>query len=418
MNKFKIVLKKSFFNNIKSPAFWTLLAMPLVMLLFGYFIFQQGNDNSQSKIAVISSQPKLAESFKKFERPDTLYISKYSTESAAKKALVKQKIDGYLKITLDNNHLKFTLWNTNQSNEINIAALQMAINQINLILQTESLKLSPLAVQQITTTPKLDQKTSIVKNNHLVTQNQNKIMTKATIVMGISFLLFFLLVCFMSQIANTIGREKGERVMEIILSSTETKWHFLGEVGGIFLTMLSVVTVYFLIAIVVVLKFHQKVFFKNMFPGLTWQLFLSPEIIFTILFGLTGAFLYLVLAATLGALVNNVEQVSQAIIPLMIPAMISYVLMIGSFIKITPFVRICAYIPLISNSLMPTMLVMGKASELQAIISYLICLGFTILMSYFSIGMYRSNVLVYSQKGIWSALKSALTFHKTIKVHS
>lgn len=415
MNKFKVVLKNVFLQNLKSPVFWLMLFLPLIMGLGGYWLMNQSTD-APAKIAVVSAQPEVGAAFKNFNQPDIKYTLKYSNESTAKNALIKQKIAGYLKIKVTDSQMQFKLFKTNQSNEINLAALQVAINQIDLGFKAQSLKLSPRVLQQITNTPKLKTQTSLVRNNHLVTQDQENVLTKSLVVMVASILFFFLLIFFMTQMATTIGREKGERVMEIILSSISAKWQFLGEVGGVFLTMVVEVLAYLVLGIGVIFRLQQQPAFKNSFTGLNWQVLVSPEVLFTILFGLTSAFLYLVLAATLGGLVNNLEQVNQAIIPILIPIMIAYILMVAAFAKVTTITQICAYIPLMSNLLMPLLLALGKATGLQAVISYLICVGFTALMTYFSIKMYQNNVLVYSQKGIWAALKASLTFNRKVKV--
>lgn len=198
--------------------------------------------------------------------------------------------------------------------------------------------------------------------------------------------------------------------MEIILSSTNSKVQFLGEVIGIFLTMTTQLIIYGFMGLAAKQLFADNKLFKNF----SWNYLISPELLFAVLFGLIGVFLYLVLAAMLGSLVNNLEQVNQAVTPLTFPTIIAFILAVTSIVGgVTPLVKIFAFIPLFSQLIAPVLLVLGNMTWVEAVISLVIELVSTVLVSIFVGKMYQANVLVYSQKGVWDSLKTSAKLLKS-----
>ncbi|BDR58110.1 ABC transporter permease [Xylocopilactobacillus apicola] len=415
MSKLKVVLKNVLIQNLKSPIFIFMLFFPIIIGAVGTII---GRSNSGSaKIAVISSDKALAKTFSNFNSDDTKYLTKYDDQKTAKKALIDQDIDGYLVLKESKGEIAATLYKTNQSSKIYEQDIELAVNQIGLNVKAQQMNLPPATLKKIVEPTEFKQHTSMVSNHKLVTQDQSKMITKMLAVMAVTFIFFFLLIIYMTQMATNIGREKGERVMEIILSSTSAKTQFLGEVGGVFLTMVVQVLIYLAMILGFVKYFQVTKSFDGFLRNLNWGLLFSPEMIYTLIFGIMGVFLYLVVAAMLGALVSNIEQVNQSIIPLMVPAMIAYILVFASIGGgMNGLVKVCAFIPFISQTLMPSLLVLGKVTWLEALTSMLIYLVVTILMSFISIKLYRSNVLVYSQKGVWDSFKSSLSLRKKAKM--
>ncbi|BDR56033.1 ABC transporter permease [Xylocopilactobacillus apis] len=416
MNKLKVVLKNVLIQNLKSPIFIWMLIFPI---LIGAVVGIVGKSSSdQAKVAVISSNDSLAKSFSHFDSDDTKYITKYDDQKSAKKALIDQKIDGYLVLKEQKGEIAAFLYNTNQSSKISEQDIQLAVNQIGLSVKANHLNLPPRTLKKIVTPIEFKQHTSMVSNHQLVTQDQSKLIIKMVAVMAVSFIFFFLMIIYMTQMATNIGREKGERVMEVILSSTNAKTQFLGEVGGVFLTMVVQILIYLAMILGFIKYFQVTDGFNGILKDLNWGLVFSPEMIYTLIFGMMGIFIYLVVAAMLGALVSSIEQVNQAIIPLMVPAMIAYILIFASIGGgLTTITKICAFIPFISQTLMPFLLVLGKVTWLESIVSILICLAATVVISLVSAKLYRSNVLVYSQKGVWDSFKSSLSLRKKAKMN-
>ncbi len=133
-------------------------------------------------------------------------------------------------------------------------------------------------------------------------------------------------------------------------------------------------------------------------------------IILLLLFILAGSLFYAVLAALCGSLVSRAEDAPKAIMPVTYLMMAGY--MLGLIVATNDpsnfIVTICSYIPFFSMILMPIVLANG-AGLMGASISLVILVFSTLVLAAFSARMYRVNVLVYNQKGIWASLRQSLT---------
>lgn len=414
MNKFKVVFKNVFLQNVKSPFFVSMLLIPLFICGFFYFISKEGS--KKAEVAVFSTEPEIAQTFKKIDNKDVNYTTKYKTKKSAQEAMINKDIDGYLVLKVNNGETSAVLYDTNQSTEISNQSIELDVNQIALGVKASYLKLPPSMLKKITTPTEFKEKTSTVSNKKLVIQDQAKTMGKFFSVMIFSVILFFILIFYVIQIATNIGQEKGERVMEVILSSVDAKSQFLGEVFGVFSTFLIQILVYILFIVGIFAATYNSTFMGISIRDIDLSVIFGPEMLFSIIFGLVGVFLYLIVAGMLGSLVSSVEQINQAIMPLIFPAMVAYFLTIFSMTGVlVPVAKVCSFIPFISQSIMPSLVVIGKASWTEAFISLLVTIVTTVVIAAFSVKMYRSNVLVYSQKGVWDSLKSSLTLGKKSK---
>lgn len=191
MNKFKIVVKNVFLQNLKSPVFLWMLFGPILLFGIGFMISSNANSKS-AKIAVVSTDSSLSQTFTNFNSKNTKYVVDYKSEAAAKKALVNQKIDGYLKVTKQSDDLKADLYDTNQSHKISEEDLQLAINQIDLNFKAQSMNLPPTSLKKIVTPPDFNKHHRTVSHNRLVTQNEDKNQTKIVAIFIISMIFYVL----------------------------------------------------------------------------------------------------------------------------------------------------------------------------------------------------------------------------------
>lgn len=72
-------------------------------------------------------------------------------------------------------------------------------------------------------------------------------------------------------------------------------------------------------------------------------------------------------------------------------------------------IRITSYIPFLSSYVMPIRLANDTVGLGGAWISLILLLLITFFLTVVSANMYKSNVLVYSEGGIWSSLKQSIS---------
>ena len=72
-------------------------------------------------------------------------------------------------------------------------------------------------------------------------------------------------------------------------------------------------------------------------------------------------------------------------------------------------IRITSYIPFLSSYIMPVRLANETVGMGGALISLLVLVAVTFLLMILSANMYKSNVLVYSEGGLWSSLKQSIS---------
>ncbi|MDN6113438.1 MAG: ABC transporter permease, partial [Tetragenococcus halophilus] len=153
---------------------------------------------------------------------------------------------------------------------------------------------------------------------------------------------------------------------------------------------------------------------KNFIDSISLQGIFGTFLLFTLVFLVLGVFIYAVLAALCGSLVTKTEDTSKVILPVTYLSLIGYLLGISlaSFDPSNIIIRITSYIPFLSSYLMPIRLANETASIQDAMISLGILVVSTVLLTMASAKMYKSNVLVYNDKGLLATLKQSFTLMK------
>lgn len=118
-----------------------------------------------------------------------------------------------------------------------------------------------------------------------------------------------------------------------------------------------------------------------------------------------------VLAALCGSLVNKAEDTAKAILPVTYLSLGGYMLglILGASDPNNIVIRITSYIPFLSSYIMPVRLANETVGMGGALISLLVLVAVTFLLMILSANMYKSNVLVYSEGGLWSSLKQSIS---------
>ena len=365
--------------------------------LTGGISYLQGSSMAKnSKVAVVTTVPTVAEGLK-----GTNGINfDYQDEASAQAAIKDEKIKGYLTIDQEDSVLK-AVYHGETSLETGIKlAVTNKLNELQYQLNRSAANLSQeqekLLAQTVDFTEKIDE------------SKENKKMVQTIAAAGLGFFLYMILITYASVTAQEVASEKGTKIMEVVFSSIRASHYFYARMIALLLVILTHVGIYVVGGVAALLLFKDLPFLAN--SGILNHLGEAFSLN-TLLFVLVSLFMYVVLAAFLGSMVSRPEDAGKALSPLMI-------LIIAGFVGVTSLgaagdnlvLKIGSYIPFISTFFMPFRAINGYASDLEAWISLAITVVFAVTATVFIGRMYASLVLQTDDLGLWKSFKRALAY--------
>lgn len=218
------------------------------------------------------------------------------------------------------------------------------------------------------------------------------------VVYALIIVLFMIVMFYGNNVATLVAREKSDRTMEILVTSTHPNSLIIGKVlasglAGILqagLIALSLFGGYLLNR-------------GNYSPEIQEFLKLSidPKLLLVFLFfGTTGYFLLLFLYASIGALVSKVEDVPSATTLVTMFSMAAY--FISLFTMNFPeslVLKVASYVPFTSFMAMFVRYAINSISFLELALSYGILLATTAAIALLSVKIYRYGTLNYGNSG-------------------
>lgn len=411
MNKFWIIALDVYKKNVRSISFLIMLLAPFLLMGIIYLAGSlASNFSSDTTIGIVTSDHTVSQALTKSKGTDLSFKS-YDSQKAAQDALKNEKIDGFMKLDTTDNTVVATLYNTSSIGSTTELGLQQMLSQIQSTLRAQSLDISAEAAVSLSQ-PATFSKTKVSFNDQgKMIQGEDNSAIQLILVIGITIVLFIFITSYSSIIAQEIASEKGTRIMEVILSSTKAKTHFYGKLTGVILVALTQIVVYVAAFSIGYTQLKKLDFVKSLLENFTLDKLFGPALWFTLLFFIFGILVYAVLAALCGSLVSKPEDTAKAVQPILYIGMIGYIIgfTFGTNDPQNIVIKVTSFIPLISSYVMPIRLATNTASLAQASISFLLLVLFGIGLTLFSANLYKSNVLVYSEKGMFQSLKQSLT---------
>ena len=359
--------------------------------------YLQGSSMAKnSKVAVVTTVPTVAEGLK-----GTNGINfDYQDEASAQAAIKDEKIKGYLTIDQEDSVLK-AVYHGETSLETGIKlAVTNKLNELQYQLNRSAANLSQeqekLLAQTVDFTEKIDE------------SKENKKMVQTIAAAGLGFFLYMILITYASVTAQEVASEKGTKIMEVVFSSIRASHYFYARMIALLLVILTHVGIYVVGGVAALLLFKDLPILAQ--SGILNHLGEAFSLN-TLLFVLVSLFMYVVLAAFLGSMVSRPEDAGKALSPLMI-------LIIAGFVGVTSLgaagdnlvLKIGSYIPFISTFFMPFRAINGYASDLESWISLAITVVFAVTATAFIGRMYASLVLQTDDLGLWKSFKRALAY--------
>jgi len=206
-------------------------------------------------------------------------------------------------------------------------------------------------------------------------------------------ILFSVLMGYGQLIMRGVIEEKNNRIVEVLISSTNTQSLFYGKIIGIGLAGLTQVGIWMVMGWLLMGKFSLGID-KSILNFLTLELG-----IYFIIFFIIGYFMYSILFSIVGASVNTDQEAQQYAAP------ITYLLIIPFMIGImvtqnpnTPLVVGTSLFPLFTPTLMFMRISVATPAFSQILLSIALSVGFTILLAWLGAKIFRIGILMYGKK--------------------
>mgnify|MGYP002756967048 CR=1 FL=1 len=211
------------------------------------------------------------------------------------------------------------------------------------------------------------------------------------------FVIYMTVILFGNQVATLVAREKSDRTMEILITTTKPTGLIVGKV---FAT--AIISVMQMSLIILALFVGYKLNISYYPPGLLKFIqgsFNAKVLGVFMVYYILGLLLYLFLFASLGALVSKVEEVANAVGPVSVIIIFSFI--VTNFTMQTPespVLRIASLIPFSSPMAFFTRYTLTSIPVIDFIISLGLLILTIILLAYISIKIYRLGTLNYGNR--------------------
>lgn len=409
MSKFWIVTKQVYKKNVRSGSWLFLVVSPIIMgaVILG-ITFLMGKTASDVHLAVASDNPAAVQVIKQSDKD--MKVKTYKTVAAADKSLDDEKADAVLAVTTTKSgalHAKLT--NRIGGTSVDSDTLHTALNQLNMQMAAQRLSLGANQLATLLAPVKMHTKSVTIKDGKRVARKDTTDVANRGIAMGITIMMLLVMMTYGSILAQEIATEKGSRIMEMLLSSVSATTQFFGKIVGVMLLLLTQIAVY----AVAVGAGWTWISRQHQIMAVIKQVDLSAlgswSGVSIVLYFIFGTLTYAVLAALVGSLVANQEQVQQAVLPISMFGMIGYFGALMAQGGDSLVVKVLSYIPFINVSVMPVRATMGYTKAFESPLGLLESAVFLLVFTYFAARVYRANVLVYSEGSIGKALRKTFT---------
>lgn len=410
MSKMGIIIKDVYKKNVKSTAFLIMILAPF--LLMGIFYLSQyffGDANDINKIGIISDQPAIAEQLAETKNDDYKF-KVITSDKKAQAQLEDKKIDAYLDLKMGSDQVSGKLYSKTSLGTSTEMQLQQILSSMQANIRASQLNLTTAQVQKVMEPAKFES-TKVIFENGKMKNDGGDSGTQFILSFLTTIIMFVFIVSYSSIIAQEIASEKGTRIMEVLLSSMKAKTHYYGKLLGVLLVALTQLLIYGVAIVLGYRQFKDMDMVKDLLSNVSIKALLGSGAFVIITFMLVGLFLYAILSALCGSLVSKPEDTAKAIQPVTYLSMIGYMLslILGTSDPTNVIIKVTSYIPFLSSYSMPLRLASGTVALSSAFVSLAILVLFTIFLTLFSAQLYKSNVLVYSEGGTWSALKQSIS---------
>lgn len=389
----EMVRRKSFIIS-------TLVILIIIALAFNIpnIMKKLGNDGSGEKVLIIDPENLFEGMASNLNEAGLGYEFQTTTEELNLEEIkekIKNDIDACIKFSKQENTVKMEYIVESAAVNYGEVPQTLVATFTNLYsnLQVKKLNLSPEELSSLE--PEFDVT--------LTETDENAAKGNIFIMMMISIVLFYAVFFCAGQVSTAITTEKTSKIIETLVTSTDSKTIVLGKTLGIGIVGLIQVILMMIVAIISAKFCMDPEILSSIFDIST----ITPTLfIITLIYFCLGYGLYSLFFALTGATVSKPEDVQSANGPVSFVAVIGFYLAYFSMMNPSSSVnKIAGIVPISSPFCMPLRVMMGTATTGEVITSVLVLIATTALVAMLAIKVYSSTIL---NTGARLSLKDAI----------
>lgn len=389
----EMVRRKSFIIS-------TLVILIIIALAFNIpnIMKKLGNDGSGEKVLIIDPENLFEGMASNLNEAGLGYEFQTTTEELNLEEIkekIKNDIDACIKFSKQENTVKMEYIVESAAVNYGEVPQTLVATFTNLYsnLQVKKLNLSPEELSSLE--PEFDVT--------LTETDENAAKGNIFIMMMISIVLFYAVFFCAGQVSTAITTEKTSKIIETLVTSTDSKTIVLGKTLGIGIVGLIQVILMMIVAIISAKFCMDPEILSSIFDIST----ITPTLfIITLIYFCLGYGLYSLLFALTGATVSKPEDVQSANGPVSFVAVIGFYLAYFSMMNPSSSVnKLAGIVPISSPFCMPLRVMMGTATTGEVITSVLVLIATTALVAMLAIKVYSSTIL---NTGARLSLKDAI----------
>lgn len=183
--------------------------------------YLQGSSMAKnSKVAVVTTVPSVAEGLR-----DTNGINfDYQDEVSAQAAIKDEKIKGYLTIDQEDSVIKAVYHGETSLESAIKLGVTSKLNELQAQLNRSAANLSQEQEKRLAQTVDFTEKIDESK--------ENKKLVQTIAAAGLGFFLYMILITYASVTAQEVASEKGTKIMEVVFSSIQASHYFYARMIG------------------------------------------------------------------------------------------------------------------------------------------------------------------------------------------
>lgn len=411
--KFFYLMKISFNKKLKSKWF-IVINIILALALFALFnlnsiiTFFGGEFDKPLKVLVYDktniSYPYLKNNINTFTLEDKKIV--VNSINKEKKKLKDDEI--LISLNLTDNLLKAKVTSNKKIDSSVYQVIYQGLNTTKQQVLIEKLNLDINTLALLSTNIDIKREVLSDKNN----QDENMSLLMSTVFPSLILPFFMLIVFLVQMVGGEICEEKTTKSMEIIISNVSPKVHLLAKIIANNLFVLLQALLLFLYGLIAFL-ISSRNGSLNIPSEITsiWNSLSTSGLIndivsllpFLLVLIILSFLAYSLLAGILASMTTNIEDFQQLQTPIVFILLAGYYLaiMAGMFQGST-FLKIVAYVPLISCLLAPTLYIMGEISILDISIAIILLIGLLYLLIKYGMKVYKVGILNYSNEKVWT----------------
>jgi ABC-2 type transport system permease protein len=434
MNKIWLVTQREFLTRVKNKTFiLTTILAPIGLLVFFIavgFVMNQGSD--KAKVIKVVDTAQLLDEKLETTRDNLTFEFQKEPIDAIKSQYVdkdndKKRFHGILELVpiKDSLMAKYdVVWHSDDQLALDESyAISAAIEK-----KIRDFKLRKLKIDEKSLT-NLETKVTIEPKGILDNKEVSSITSMVGAGLGavVSYIMFFIILLYGSQVMRSVMEEKINRIVEVLISSIKPFELMMGKVLGVGLVGLTQVAIWMVLMPIIYLvgskilgvDTSQLGNARNLPPemmesatgqiglvlhelkSMNWMLIVP----LTLFYFLAGYFAYASLFAAVGSAVGeDINEAQSLTMPLMLPLMFGFYISISAMkAPDSSLVVWASMIPLLSSVVMPVRLPFDPPAW-QIIVSVVSLLLFMVFLVWLAGRIYRIGILMYGKKASFKEL--------------